>query len=240
MEYLLDVHTHTLASGHAYSTIREMAYAASQKGLKLLGITEHAPTMPGTCMDFYFYNLKVVQRQMCGVELLLGAELNILDFDGKVDLPERILKTLDICIASLHTPCIKPGTMEQNTNAYLRVMENPYVHIIGHPDDERYPVDYEVLVRGAKRAHVLLEFNNGSLMPNGARTNAWRQDEKLLKLCMRYEVPIVVNSDAHADYLVGDFSRADEKLREIGFPPELVVNRSPELLKSFISHRKDL
>ena len=42
MEYILDLHTHTIASGHAYSTIREMAQAASEKGLKLLGITEHA------------------------------------------------------------------------------------------------------------------------------------------------------------------------------------------------------
>lgn len=238
MEYVMDVHTHTLASGHAYNTIREMAYAASQKGLKMLGITEHAPAMPGTCTDFYFLNLKVVQRQMCGVKLLLGAELNIIDYDGTVDLPERILKTLDICVASLHIPCLKPGTKAQNTNAYLRAMENPYVDIIGHPDDGRYEVDYEALVCGAKQQHVLLEFNNGSLMPHGARPNAWEQDRRMLELCKRYEVPIVVSSDAHADYLVGDFALADAKLRELRFPEQLVVNRSPALLRSFLHSKK--
>lgn len=234
MEYLLDVHTHTLASGHGYSTIREMAYEASRKGLKLLGITEHAPKMPGTCMEFYFYNLKVVKRQMCGVELVLGAELNIIDYDGRVDLPEGILKTLDIGIASMHLPCLKPGTKEQNTNAYLRAMESPYVNIIGHPDDGRYPVDYQALVLGAKKNHVLLEFNNGSLMPNGARSDVWKQDKEMLQYCMEYDVPIVVNSDAHVDYLIGDFELAKAKLAEIHFPEHLIVNRSVELLKSYL------
>ena len=54
MRDILDVHTHTLASGHAYNTMREMAKAASEKGLEILGITEHAVSMPGTCGAFYF------------------------------------------------------------------------------------------------------------------------------------------------------------------------------------------
>lgn len=90
---ILDLHTHTVASGHAYCTLREMAKAASEKGLKVLGITEHAPKMPGTCHNYYFHNLKVVPRQMYGITLLLGAELNILDFDGNVDLSQRAGKS---------------------------------------------------------------------------------------------------------------------------------------------------
>ena len=64
MKTLLDVHTHTVASGHAFSTLQEMAVAASEKGLKLLGITEHAPGIPGTCSPIYFRNLHVVPRRM--------------------------------------------------------------------------------------------------------------------------------------------------------------------------------
>ena len=60
MNYEFDLHTHTIASGHAYSTIKEMANSAKEKGLKLLGITEHAPTMPGTCHEFYFQNFRVL------------------------------------------------------------------------------------------------------------------------------------------------------------------------------------
>ena len=54
MKYVLDVHTHTIASGHAYNTMREMAKAASEKGQDLLGITEHAKAMPRTCHEYYF------------------------------------------------------------------------------------------------------------------------------------------------------------------------------------------
>ena len=55
MKNVLDVHTHTLASGHAYNTIMEMAKAASEKGMELLGITEHAPAMPGTCSEDFIF-----------------------------------------------------------------------------------------------------------------------------------------------------------------------------------------
>ena len=98
MKYVLDVHTHTIASGHAYNTIKEMAQSASEKGLELLGITEHAMKMPGTCHSFYFANLKMLERKMFGVEMLFGVELNILNQDGKVDMEENLLKKMDIVI----------------------------------------------------------------------------------------------------------------------------------------------
>jgi len=95
----LDVHTHTIASGHAFSTLQEMAKAASDKGLKLLGITEHSSGIPGSCDPIYFRNLHVVPRQMYGIELLLGAEINILDTAGHLDMDEFYLQKLDLRIA---------------------------------------------------------------------------------------------------------------------------------------------
>ena len=61
---LLDLHTHTLASGHAYNTLMEMARAASEKGLRYLGITEHAPSIPGSCDPIYFRNLQYFSASM--------------------------------------------------------------------------------------------------------------------------------------------------------------------------------
>jgi putative hydrolase len=46
---LLDAHTHTIASGHAYSSLQEMVQAAADKGVQYLGITEHGPSVEGTC-----------------------------------------------------------------------------------------------------------------------------------------------------------------------------------------------
>lgn len=127
MKIALDVHTHTLASGHAFSTLQEMAQAAADKGLELLGITEHTPGIPGTCDLIYFRNLHVVPRRMYGVDLLLGAEINILDTEGRLDLDEAHMKKLDLRIAGIHSLCYRPGTPEENTQGLLRVIANPYI-----------------------------------------------------------------------------------------------------------------
>lgn len=234
-EYVLDLHTHTIASGHAYNTLREMAKAASDKGLSVLGITEHAPKMPGTCHSFYFHNLKTVPRELYGIRLLLGSEVNIMDFEGNIDLEERDLKGMDIIIASLHTPCIKPGSVRENTTAYLKAMENPYVNIIGHPDDGRYPVDYRALVEGAKEKGKVLELNNHSLDPKCFRRDARENDLKILELCKEYAVPVIMGSDAHFDTLIGEFSMAKKLLEEVDFPEELVLNRSVEALQGHVN-----
>jgi putative hydrolase len=234
-QHVLDLHTHTIASGHAYNTLREMAKAASDKGLSLLGITEHAPKMPGTCHNFYFHNLKVVPRQMYGIELLLGSEVNILDAEGTIDLNERELRGMDVVIASLHIPCMKPGTIKENTSAYLGAMKNPYVNIIGHPDDGRYEVDYRALVEGAKEYGKVLELNNHSLLPECFRQNARENDARMLELCMEYQVPVICGSDAHFDTLIGEFSLAEALLEELKFPQELVLNRSIDALRGYVN-----
>lgn len=236
MKYIVDTHTHTLASGHAYSTIREMAYSAATKRLEALAITEHAPDMPGSCHEFYFYNMKVIPRKMCGIDLFLGAEANMIDLNGRLDLPKEILEKLDIVIASFHPPCCRIGTREENTNAYLRVLENPMVDIIGHPDDARIPVDLEPIIRSAKEHHKLIEINNSSLLVNGAREGAYENQIKILELCKKYQVMITLGSDAHIEYDVGNHSLSDRVLLHTDFPEELIVNRSVELLKTYL-HR---
>lgn len=235
MKFLLDSHTHTLASGHAYNTINEMAQAAAAQGLELLALTEHTMAMPGTCHELYFVNLKVLPRHMFGIDVLFGAEVNIMDFDGRLDMRQKLLERMDVVVASLHIPCIKPGTAEENTRALLKVMENPAVNIIGHPDDGRYPVDYEALVKGAKEHHVLLELNNSSLRPGSSRKDARPNDARMLELCRAYQTPIIVDTDAHCAFDVGDFGYAEELLQEVDFPEELIVNRDPEEYKKYIN-----
>ena len=152
----LDLHTHTLASGHAYGTIMEMAKAAAEKGIEILGITEHAAGIPGTCEDIYFGNMKVVPREMFGIKLLLGAEINILDYTGRLSMSEQYIDYLDIRIAGIHKQCYEFGTMEQNTQAVLGAIANPCIDVISHPDDGHCPLDYERVVAAAKEHHTLL------------------------------------------------------------------------------------
>ena len=142
MKDYADLHTHTIASGHAYGTITEMVHTAALKDLPILGITEHAPSMPGSCGEMQFCNFKVIPPVLEGVRLLFGCELNIVDYKGSIDLSEKMLKRLSYTVASLHDLCLKPGTREENTFAVVTALKNPYVTILGHPDDGKFPVSY--------------------------------------------------------------------------------------------------
>lgn len=234
MNDIMDLHTHTIVSGHAYNTLYEMVHAAADRGVEILGVTEHAPKMPGTCHELYFINFKVVPRELFGVHLMLGAELNILDYEGHVDLSPRYLKRLDFAIASIHDPCYQCGTAAQNTQAYLEVMKNPAVQIIGHPDDGRFPVDYETLVCAAKEHHVLLELNNSSLHPAASRVGARENYLTMLEYCRKYRASVIIDSDAHCEVDVGNHTQIHQLLTEIEFPEELVVNTSLEKAASYI------
>lgn len=235
--YYADMHTHTLASGHAYSTIKEMAQAAEEKGIRLLGITEHSKGMPGSCQDIYFANLGVVDRRIGGVELALGVELNIIDYEGNVDMDRSLVKRQDIAIASMHGPCIRPGTREQNTHAYIKCCENPLIHIIGHPDDGQYPVDFHALTDAALATHTLLEVNNNSLNPDNFRLNTWENDREMLLLCKEKKVSVIIGSDAHFYSRIGGHNFAEKLMEEIAFPRELVMNHYPEKIKEYINCR---
>ena len=237
MNDYVDLHTHTIASGHAYSTIEAMIKAAEQKGIRLFGITEHAPKMPGTCSELYFNNLRVLERKHGEMYTLFGAELNIMDMEGHVDLPERTLKQMDLCVASMHGPCFHPGTIGENTKTYLNVMKNPYVNIIGHPDDGRYEIDYEALVQGAKEYGKVLELNNHSMDPDCNRQNAVENDTVMLNLCKKYQVPVVMDSDAHFDLLIGEFDLARDLLEKLDFPEELVLNRSADAIRKYVNRK---
>ncbi len=236
MKYLIDPHTHTLASGHAYNTIDEMTRRAAEIGLNNIGITEHAPKMLGSCSLLYFSNLHTVPREKFGVRRYMGCEVNILDYNGKLDLPTGILSKMDIVIASFHIPCIKPGSVEENTNALIEVMKNPYVHIIGHPDDNRYPVDMERVVKAAKEYHKLLEVNNTSLRAEGPRVGARDNDIRMLELCKMYDVCVSVASDAHIEEDICNFKLANELLEEVDFPDSLVANMDMYTMNSYLRH----
>ena len=101
MKYLIDTHTHTIASGHAYNTIDEMTRKAAQIGLPAIAFTEHTPKMPGSCGKLYFSNFKVLPREKFGVRRLFGCEANIMDYDGTLDMPDTLLRKNGHCYCKL-------------------------------------------------------------------------------------------------------------------------------------------
>ena len=235
MKAILDLHTHTIVSGHAYSTVQENIEAAKKIGLKYLGMSEHAPNMPGGPHPFYFQNIYVIPKEVDGVRVLKGIEGNIIDFDGNIDVTDEMALHLDYIIASLHSPCLKGGTKEENTNAYLKAMNHPKVKIIGHPDDSRFIFDKEIVIKNAKEKNILIEINNSSLKPDSFREGSRENIIELLRLCKKYNVRVVLGSDAHISYDVGKFIYNGNIIEEVDFPKELVINYHEEQIKEFFN-----
>lgn len=232
---LLDIHTHTLVSGHAYGTIREMAFAAKEKGIELLGISEHAPGIPGTCDPFYYLNLGVVPRKIYGVEIIHGCEINVLN-DGRLSLEQKYIDRLDYAIVGIHRQCYENAGVVKNTENLISCIKHEKVFFVSHPDDDNTPLDYQKLVIAAKEYNVALEVNNSSLLKKNQRLNCVDNYKKMLNLCNQYGVHIIINSDAHDPSCVGDFSEADKLLNEVGFDNELILNTSIDKFKKFIHY----
>lgn len=232
MHIVGDLHVHTLASGHAYSTVLENVQVAKRKGLKVLGIADHGPSMPGGPDPLYFEARGHFPREVNGCRIFFGVEVDILDFEGNLDLEERVLRKVDYAIAAFHPQVFKGGNREDNTKALLRVLKNPLVNIIAHPGNPRYPLDYERIVEEAVSNDKIIEINNSSF--SVSRKGSLENCRLIAVEVMKRGGTIILSSDAHFCEEVGDFSFALAMLKEIGFPEDKVVNADLGRLEAFL------
>lgn len=194
-----DLHTHTLYSDGAHS-IEEMAQAAQQMGYQYLAITDHSRSLrvaSGLSIEELFEQWKEIERineQLAPFRILKGTEVDILP-DGSLDYPDEILSQMDIVIASIHTSFqLDRKTM---TNRIIKAMQNPYVHIIGHPTGrlllrrEPYALDLEQIFHVARETGTLLELN-----ANPHRLDL--SDINLKKAKEEYQIKFSINTDAHS------------------------------------------
>lgn len=230
MKYLSDLHTHSIVSGHAYSTLLENINYCAEKGIKILGTSEHAPTMPGAPHYWYFGNMKVVPRVINGVTILRGCEANILDIDGSLDMTDESSRNLDYMIASFHEPVFKPKSKEENTAAILNVMDKyDKVEILGHLGNPNYELDYEAIVKKAKEKNIMIEINNSSLL-GSSRVGSDVNCKKVALLCREIGTKVILTSDSHINTCIGVFNKGIELLEEIQMPKELVMNDPKKLI----------
>lgn len=237
MRIQIDTHTHTVLSGHAWSTIQENAAAAKEIGLKAICSTEHSYQMPQSTPFFFPHSLRFLPPSMSGVTLIPGMEFNIMDYEGHIDVvSERYLKPILFAIASMHDVCLNPGTVDEQTQSYCAVLRNPYIDILGHPGSRNYPCDIETVVRAAKEHNKMIEINNNSFtMRKGSTKNCI----EFAKMCKRHDVRVCVSSDAHIASRVGVVDQALKLLEEVDFPPELILNLSMERFEKYLHERKD-
>lgn len=230
---VLDIHTHTIASGHAYGTIRENALGAKEKGLTGLGVSDHAPNSSDTSEAFYFGNLHAVPRVLYGVNIYYGVENNLLK-DGSMALNDMFLSLLDYNIVGIHGgPCYEDLGIVKNTDNLIKSMQNPKTFFVSHPDDGWFPLDYESIVQAAKEYGVALEVNSAHVK-RPWRRNCLQNIHTYVDLCLKHRTNIFVGSDAHDPSRIGDFDAAEALLDEIGFDEELIINNSEEKFRKFI------
>lgn len=231
MKIIGDMHTHTLASTHAYSTITENCRSAAQRGIKVVAMTDHWGEMPDSPHIWHFDNLRILPRTICGVTVLKGVETNIIDSDGRFDMPRKTLEKLEWVVASMHRQVYQPTTAENNTRAYIKAAQDPIVDVIGHCTTDMFPIDFERCVKAFKEYGKLVEINESSIL---YKKGSFENSYEVLRLCKKYEVPVVFDSDAHYCDLIGVVDTAQKIAQEVDFPEHLVINADLDKLAEFV------
>jgi putative hydrolase len=242
MRLRADLHTHTVASGHAYSTIIENARAARARGLELIAITDHGPTVPQGAHPWYFWNLKVIPSVLDGVRILKGCEANLsATSDNGLDLPDIVLEKLDFVAVGFHPYTgFDQRDRATNTAALLRAIAHPLVDQIAHPGNEdEFPVELDAVVAAAAEHSVIVELNDHSFDPIGSRAGSTAREEEFAAAALAAGAPISIGSDAHFALHVGRFDSALAVAERIGIPEERIVNRSAEAVLAHLSAKRE-
>jgi putative hydrolase len=234
MKIAIDTHTHSISSGHAYSTIDELAKGARRRGLKGFVLTDHGPAMPGGTHPYHFGNLRILPRRIGGVRFYRGIEANIMDQSGRIDIEPRVARHLDFVLAGFHEICYSPGDERRNTEALLAALANPLVDAISHPGNPAFPIDQEAVVKRAAELGKALEINDSSFR---IRAGSAAPCGELARLAVSHGCPLLCGSDAHYWRDVGRFDTALAAITRAGATREQVLNSSVARFEAFISAR---
>lgn len=247
-----DVHTHTLFSRHAYSTVEENVRAAANQGFELLGVTDHFSEMlfeEQTLRNFQFFlNTEVWPREWHGVRLLHGCEADIVSLEGELfghdvvvgrqitgrpmrrerSLKEIVLERCDYVIASVHDRRFTlDATPAQNARMYVRALEDPKVLVLGHVGRSHVRFELDPVIEAARDLGKLIEINEASLTGE-KRDGSLGPCERVAVRCAELGCMVSFGSDAHVSASVGRYRRVKELLERIDFPRELVACRDAE------------
>jgi len=236
LNFKVDTHTHSIASGHAYSSIEEITIAAKSNGIEMFVLADHGSSMIGAPSIIYFRNLAVISRIINDIRVLAGVESNIINYDGVIDIDVKTCKRLDFIIASFHNICIEPSTIEEHTNAAIKAISNPYIDVIGHPGNPEFQMDIERFVLACKEFGKPVEINNHSFT---ARKGSGSNCLEILKLCKKHNVEMVFGSDAHLSFDVGVFNKIKEMLKSVDIPDELLLCRSKDSMGKYLIKRTE-
>src|SRR5574341_345016 len=231
-----DLQMHTTWSD-GWNSIEEMAQAGKDRGYEYIAITDHSPTLgitKGLTEDKIYKQIeeiKKINKKFKGFRILTGIEVDIRD-NGQLDLPNSVLKELDIVVASIHTRFNLPK--EQMTKRIIKALENEVVDILGHPTGrllgkrEPYEVDMGKIIDAAQANKKILELNG---CPDRLDLN-----DIYLKQAKDKGIKIVISTDSHKNLHLADWMRYGVGMARRGWLEKKdVVNTLPleKFLKFF-------
>lgn len=234
--YNIDLHVHTTASGHAYSTLKEYIDWGKQHGMETIGFSDHGPAMPGGPNIFHIGNQTIIPRVIDGIRVLRGVEANILSVNGDIDISEKYIHRLDYCIASLHDVVIKPAHIDRNTQAIIQAVRNPSVDIIGHSGNPRFPIHIDAFVEACLAENKVIEINNSSFVSE-SRTGSKAFCYAIAERAKALGVKLILGSDAHIAYALGGFENSLKLLSDLNIDPSQVINTSMDALSTYFKER---
>lgn len=232
-------HVHTSRSD-GVNSLNEMADAAKKLGFSYIGISEHSQSAyyaNGLKPDRAKAQKKEIEdynRSQGDFKIFFGIESDITA-EGGLDYEEEDLDLFDFVIASVHSQF----TMDEDamTERILRVLENPYTTMLGHPTGrlllsrEPYAVDMRKVIRKAAETGVIIEHN--------ANPHRLDLDWRLMPLARELGVKIAINPDAHNIEMLDDVYYGLATVRKGWMTARDVVNTMPlEEMEAWIEERK--
>jgi putative hydrolase len=226
-EYQGDLHSHTEWSD-GKATMLDMAQGAKARGYQYLGVTDHSPRITvvhglnAERLLAQSQQMSDVQKQVDGVTLLQGIEVDILE-DGSLDLPDAVLEILDVVIASPHVKLRQEP--EAMTQRMLRAVSHPHVDLIGHPTGRRpgsregASYDFELVFREAAKHGVAVEIDC-----DPARMDL---SPEMARLALECGCNFALSSDAHAPAELDYVPMGAWMARRAGIPKERILNFKP-------------
>jgi DNA polymerase (family X) len=193
-----DLHAHTKATD-GRNTLEEMAQAAKERDYQYLAITNHSKRVSmahGHDAKNLAAEIAEIDRLNAGLQgimLLKAIEMDILE-DGSLDLPDEILKELDLTVCAVHYHFNL--SREKQTERILRAMDNPYFNILAHPSGrlihrrEPYDVDMERLMKAARERGCFMELD--------AQPDRLDLIDIHCKLAKDLGVKVAISTDAHS------------------------------------------
>ena len=233
---LTDLHTHTVASGHAFCTVNELVGRANSLGLEAIAITDHGPGLPDGPHIYHFSNQERFYNIPGNCVVLTGVEEDLAGPNGEVFLPENLLAKLEIVLLGLHPyPNGWANTNPKNIviKSLLNAMDNPLIKGITHPVNNWFDFSKEemkTLVKHSVQTQTAVELNLSKII--GLENKLF----EFLELVGEFSAPLMINSDAHILHELGDFSNLALFSDKINF--NNVINLNYESVKNFFGIKR--